>query len=586
MILRAHDLGELFEKSTAAFADRPLFGVKESGRWRWQTYGEFRAEVDHLRSGLAQLGLGTEDRIAIISNNRIEWAAAAYATYGLGATFVPMYEEQLAREWCAILQDSGARAVFVAGEEIAWTLERMRAELPQLQHIIGIERAPDDPYSYHNLIERGRYAPVAVRRSDPDAIAALIYTSGTTGRPKGVMLSHGNITSNLSDVFDLFDLGQGDRTLSFLPWAHAYGQTCELHGMFAVGCEIAINDALPNLVDNLREVKPTILIAVPRVFNKLYASMMKQIDAKPYPVRALVRAGIQAAVRRAHGEAAGPFGRLTSALDERLVFSKLRERLGGRLRYAISGSASLSVEVAELIDAVGIAVYEGYGLTEASPIVSVNAPGHRKLGSAGRVVPGVRVEIRDGEIVVYGPNVMKGYHQRPEETALALTPDGGLRTGDLGHLDDDGYLFITGRIKEQYKLENGKYVMPSPLEEALKLSPFITNVMLYGANRPFNVALVVPDRAAVEAWAKAQGHTLGELASDEAVRALIMHELRSRANEMKAFEVPKACVITLDDFTIDNGLLTPTLKLKRAAIADKYAAELELAYQRTLAAAA
>jgi long-chain acyl-CoA synthetase len=586
MIKQYNELVELFEDSTQKYAERPLFGTKVDRRWVWMTYGEFRTEVNHLRSGLARRGIREGDRVAIIANNRVEWAAAAYATYGLGATFVPMYEQQLPREWKFILADCGARAVFVANEEIRLGLERIRGELPALEHVIGMEQPASDADSYRALVELGRFTPTAARHPAPDSVAALIYTSGTTGQPKGVLLTHHNISSNVSAILDLFDFGAGDRTLSFLPWAHAYGQTCELHGVLSMGCEIAINDDLSKLVDNLAEVKPTILVAVPRIFNKLFASIMKEIDARPRLIRTLIQAGIRAAVRRARGEHLGPLEGLSLTVDEKLVFSKIREKLGGRLRYAISAAASLNVEVAELIDALGIAVYEGYGLTEAGPIVAVNYPGHRKLGSVGRVISGVRVELRDvneegrGEIVVFGPNVMRGYHERPEENALAFTSDGGLRTGDLGYVDADGYLFITGRIKEQYKLENGKYGMPAPLEETFKLSPYIANVMLYGANRPYNVALVVPDRAALVTWAKKEGVELGDLATNSKVNALIMRELHLHSREMKPYEEPKACAITADDFTVDNGMLTPTQKLKRPPIVAKYGAELDRLYER------
>jgi long-chain acyl-CoA synthetase len=266
----------------------------------------------------------------------------------------------------------------------------------------------------------------------------------------------------------------------------------------------------------------------------------------------------------------------------------VRERFGGALQFAISGSAALSPEVAAFIDALGVRVYEGYGLTETCPIVSANlpGPGNRKLGSVGRPVPGVRVAIdreasgdeRDGEIVVSGPNIMLGYHNRPEENAAVLMPDGSFRTGDLGHLDSDGFLYLTGRIKEQYKLENGKYVVPSPLEERLKLSPYIANVFLYGDNRSYNVALVVPDAVAVEDWAKRKGQTLNDPARDPQVRELIGAELERLSAGFKGYERPRGFALIGEDFTTANGLLTPTFKLRRAAVLERYRAEIEALY--------
>jgi long-chain acyl-CoA synthetase len=303
-------------------------------------------------------------------------------------------------------------------------------------------------------------------------------------------------------------------------------------------------------------------------------------------VQQIIRAGIRGAIKRAHGEHVGVVEAVDYVFDDKLVFAKIREKLGGRLKYAISASATLGHDVAEFIDALGLTVYEGYGLTETSPIVAANFPGHRKLGSVGQVLPNVRVLIDtsegtngDGEIIVYGPNVMVGYHQRPEENAKAFTRDGGLRTGDLGHLDPEGFLFVTGRIKEQYKLENGKYVMPSPLEEELKLSPYIANVFIHGADRPFNVALVVLAEDAVRGWARDEGLLLaGDLAADARVRRLIGAELDARSRGFRAFERPRDFVILSEDFTVENGLLTPTLKLKRREVLARHAARIEPLY--------
>jgi long-chain acyl-CoA synthetase len=320
------------------------------------------------------------------------------------------------------------------------------------------------------------------------------------------------------------------------------------------------------------------LVAVPRIFNKLYAAVLHQMEARPRPLRALFRAGLECAALKQRGVELGPLRAAAYAVANRLIFHKIRGRFGGRLKYLISGSAALSSEVAEFIDSVGLEVYEGYGLSETSPIVSANRPGARKLGSVGLPIPGVRIEIDEtvglepgaGEIVVYGPNVMKGYHERPDETAKVLQADGGLRTGDLGRLDEDGYLWITGRIKEQYKLENGKYVTPSPLEEELKLSPYVANVMLHGANEAFNVAVVVLNQDALREWAELKGVTLGDVLANPAVRSLVQDELARRSARFRAFERPRDFVLTLEDFTAENGMLTPTLKLKRHVVLERY----------------
>jgi long-chain acyl-CoA synthetase len=581
------NLVDLYVKSCKKFESRPLFGTKKNGAWSFITYGDFAREVDRFRAGLRTLGVGRGDRVAIVSDNCVEWAVAAYATYGLEAAFVPMYQAQRSEERRFILEDCGARVVIVATSALYDDVATMR--LPSVEHVIGFTRPPADTDSWDALMAVSASAPVPASSPAPDTIANFIYTSGTTGKPKGVILSHGNIVSNVNGIHAIFTFEPDDRSLAFLPWAHAFGQTVEVHALLSMGCSVAINDRLDNLIANLAEVKPTILVAVPRVFNRIYERVNAEIAERPDYVQRIIRTGIGGAKKRARGERLGALERLDLALDETLVFSKIKERFGGKLRYAISGSATLGREVAEFIDAIGLVVCEGYGLTETSPIVTANVPATRRLGSVGRVIPGVRIVIdktvtgdpKQGEIVVYGPNVMQGYHNRPEETALALTSDGGLRTGDLGHLDAGGFLYITGRIKEQYKLENGKYVMPAPLEGELMLSPYVTNVMLYGDGRPFNVALVVLDVAAVRAWADVEGIALGsDLTKHPRVRLLIEHEIELHAESFKAFERPRDFVLVADDFTTENGMLTPTLKVRRRDVVARYGQRLEELYRK------
>lgn len=585
----ARDLVELYQRSCAAHAERPVFGTKRHGAWRWMTYGTLLDLIDRVRAGLAGLGVGRGDRVAIISDNRVEWAAAAYATYGLGAAFVPMYQAQRAADWELILADCGAKVAIAATDEIFETVKGMAPRLPSLSRVIGLSRPDEDADSWSALVAAGARRPVAALRPEPSEIAGFIYTSGTTGRPKGALLSHGNVASNLAAVHELFPITAEDRTLSFLPWAHSFGQTCELHMIVSFGASTALNDELPRLLDNLAEVAPTVLVAVPRIFNRLYQVVTQQIEHRPKLLRRIIQGGLHGATRRSAGEKLGPLQRLELAFDDKVVFSKLRRRFGGRLRFVISGSATLGREVAELIDAVGLPVYEGYGLTETSPIVSANSPGARRLGSVGRVLPGVRVDIdttvtgdpKEGEIVVHGPNVMQGYHRRPEETAQAMTSDGGLRTGDLGYVDESGFLHISGRIKEQYKLENGKYVMPSPVEEELKLSPFIANLMLYGDGRPYNVALVVPSLPAVREWRQAEGlDPDADVRRDERLRDLIAAELEKHGEPLRRYERPTDFAIIAEDFTVENGLLTPTLKLKRREAVARHAAVIEALYAR------
>lgn len=580
------NLVEIWETATKNFSGREVFGTKRGGEWHWITYKTFQREVDMARAALAGIGIKAGDRVAIVSNNRVEWAALAYATYGLRAVYVPMYEAQTPDEWAFILRDCEAKVVFGSTQAIFEQLGSLRERVPSLTHVFGLDLPEAHEQSYRRLLETGKDKNHPAEQPAPDEYAGFIYTSGTTGEPKGVILSHGNFCANINDVHEVFPLAPDERSLSFLPWAHSFGQTAELHMLLSLGCSIGINDEIPNLVGNLSQVRPTILISVPRIFNRIYDGVNKQMAEKPAPIRSLFKAGIRAATQRSRGEHLSLGDRITLSLADKLIFNKIRARFGGRLKYTVSGSAALSREVAEFVDALGIDVYEGYGLTETSPVVSTNYPGARKIGSVGKPLPSVRVEIdrsvtgddTNGEIVVRGPNVMVGYHNRPEENAKVLTPDHGLRTGDMGHLDADGYLYITGRIKEQYKLENGKYVVPSPLEEELKLSPYIVNVMLHGANKPYNVALIVPDVEALKKWAAAEGRTLGDVTRDEGVKRLIQAELEKYSQNFRGYEKPKAFVLTTEDFTTDNGMLTPSMKVRRQNVLAKYGAALESLY--------
>lgn len=583
------NLVEMFERSIKLYGSRELFGTKKDGRWTWTTYGELGKLVDDFRAGLASLGIGRGDCVAIVSNNRVEWAVAMYACCGLGAALVPMYEAQLPKEWAFIVNDCGAVAFIAATKEIFERAQEIKEKAPTLKHVISLAAPKTDPTSYEALLEAGSKSPVAAIKPEAKDTACLIYTSGTTGNPKGVILSHGNIGSNITAVHEILPLAGNDRSLSFLPWAHSFGHTCELHALLSLGGSMAICESVDKIVANLAEVQPTVLMSVPRIFNRIYDGVNKQMAEKPGAVRKLFRAGIRAATKMRRGESLSFLEKATLAIADKVVFSKVRGRFGGRLSYAFSGGAALSREVAEFIDALGITVYEGYGLTETSPIATANRPGARKIGSVGQPIPGVKVVIdksagtdgKQGEVVIYGPNVMQGYHHRDEENKAVFNEEKGFRTGDLGYLDDDGYLYITGRIKEQYKLENGKYVAPAPLEEQLKLSPFIVNSMVYGDNKLYNVALVVPDMEALKKWASEQGISADspeKLIEEPRVKSLIMGEVDKYSAEFKGFEKVKKITLTTEDFTIQNGLLTPSLKLKRRMAWQKFGPQVEALY--------
>jgi long-chain acyl-CoA synthetase len=579
---------EILEYSSEKFADRPLFGVKRNGSWAWMSYGAFREEVDRVRAGLAALGISKGDSIALISDNRPEWAIAAYGAYGLGARVVPMYEAQHDEEWHYILNDSGAKLAFVASDAILERVGAFADQLPDLNEVIAFD-SDGDGLSFANL---GADAP-ATPLADVDAgdIAGFVYTSGTTGKPKGVLLSHANLANNVSAITDVFPLVPDDRTLSFLPWAHAFGQTVELHTIYSLGMSTAFAESTSKIVANLGEVSPTMLVSVPRIFSRIYDGLQKHMESEGGLTKTMFDAAVKNAYKKEQLDAAGQSNwwvNTQHSLFDRVVLSKVRARFGGNLKYAISGGAAIPLEVARFINALGINVYEGYGLSETSPIVTANWPGSRLIGSVGKPIPGVRVEIdsaasadeRDGEIIVFGHCVMQGYHNLPDKTAEVLTADGGFRTGDLGRIDEDGFLHVTGRVKEQYKLANGKYVVPTIVEDHLSLSPYIASSMVYGDGRPYNVALIVPNFEAISDWAKSGGIDLDDddFVHDPRLLELIGSEVAKHTASLPKYESIREFALLREDFTTDNGMLTPTLKLKRNKVWDTFGDDVEGLY--------
>jgi len=590
------NLVEMLEESVQRNSRHPLFGTPDSqGNYSWVTYGQVGARIDALRAALAQLGVTAGDAVGVIANNRVEWAVAAFAAFGLGARFIPMYEKELPRIWKHISQDGGIKVLFAANEKIFLEIQRFRSEVPDLKHIFLIDG--QGVTNMADLEEKGRQAPVPSKRPSPEDIAVLIYTSGTTGNPKGVLLSHGNFTSNAIAGGGRFpEVTAGSCSLSILPWAHSYGQTAELYNFIHRGAAIGLIRDVSTLAEDMAKVAPTFLIAVPRVFNKIYDGLWSKINATGGLAKILFVMGIEAAAQKRSLYAQGQkafWPTLKHRLADRIVFSKIRQRFGGRLKGALTASAMMNLEVAQFFTDIGLPVFDAYGLTETSPAVTMNYRGANKPGSVGRPIDNVRVVIDksqskgnpdEGEVVVYGPNVMQGYHNNPEATRQVMTEDGGFRTGDLGRLDEDGYLYITGRIKEQYKLENGKYVFPACLEEEIQLSPWVENVLIYGEGRCHNICLVVPDFAKLAAWAKERGieDSPRELIGNPQVRAMIGESIRAHLKDkFGGYEIPKNFVLVDEPFSVENGMLTQTLKLKRRKVVERYKDQIEAAYATT-----
>jgi long-chain acyl-CoA synthetase len=586
------NLVALFENAVSNYSGNDLFGTKQpDGTYIWVTYGEVGRRVDHLRAGLKGLGVSRGDAVGIIANNRTEWAVAAFASFGIGARFVPMYENELPKIWRYVINDAAVKVVLVAGPVIAERLNADRRGMPGLEAVYVIDTDDSDPLAMAALERRGRLDPIPAYKPKPEEIATLIYTSGTTGDPKGVLLSHGNFTSNARAGYRLFkdQLDADSCSFSILPWAHSFGQTAELYNWLQFGGRIGFMGAIDTLAEDLKAVAPTLLIAVPRVFNKIHDGILSKINATGGLARKLFAMGVESARQiRASGPDKVALGtRLKFRLADAVVFNKIRARFGGRLKGALSGSATMNVQVGHFFRDLGIPVYDCYGLTETTPAVTMNSPKAFRPGSVGRPIEHVTVMIDkkavepgapDGEIVVYGPNVMQGYHNKPEATAATMTADGGFRTGDRGYLDKDGFLFISGRIKEQYKLENGKYVFPAVLEEEIRLLPWVENAMLVGEGRAYNICLIVLDLEVVGQWARERGapdHPKA-LTAHRALQEMVGDAIRSHLKgKFGAYEIPKKFIFLSEGFSLENGMLTQTMKLKRREVLARYRPQID-----------
>ncbi len=586
------NLVELIENSVEKYPDNKMFGTKnKDGEYEWVTYREIGKRIDNLRGGLSRAGIEKGDAVGIIASNRKEWAIAAFATFGLGGRYIPMYEKELVKIWKHIINDGGIKLLLVATREIYDQIEAMRDELPGLEKVYLIEGEGENTMS--GLEKIGADSPVASIRPKPEDIAVLIYTSGTTGNPKGVLLSHGNFTSNVLAGYKVFpELNEKDRGLSILPWAHSFGQTGELYLFSHIGGSVGFMGDVTTLGDDMGKVQPTFLIAVPRVFNKIYAGLWAKMNETGGLAKKLFEMGIESAKKRRQLSENGQsdfFTNLKFKIADAVVFKKIRARFGGRLTGALSGSATMNVEIGHFFSDLGIPVYDCYGLTETSPAATMNGPLAHKPGSVGRPIEHVRVEIdkmfadggEDGEIIIYGPNVMQGYHNKPEATREVMTEDGGFRTGDRGRLDKDGYLFITGRIKEQYKLENGKYVFPAAIEEEMKLHPLVENAMIHGEGQAFNVCVVVPDFSVLEKYATEHNMPADpkELVQNKEIREMISDEItKSLKGKFGGYEIPRKFIYLSENFTLDNGTLTQTMKLKRRVVLEQHKDQIEDLY--------
>ncbi len=563
---------------------------KKDGRWVKIAVSEFRDAVRWFSTGLRVLGVKPGDRVAILSENRPEWTIGDFAILCAGAVTVPVYPTLLPHQIEYVLKDSNSVLVLCSTEEQMKKITEIKPHCPSVHNIIVCDpppRLPEEVLTFQQIVEDGKKEEAASGRArfdelrtacKPDDLATLVYTSGTTGDPKGAMLTHGNIGSNVNAVTKVLKLQQGWVALSILPLSHILERTAD-YAYLSMGGTVAYAENVNKVRDNLQEVKPDVFAAVPRLFEKMRMGVMDGIAQKPPLLQKISRWALGVAAERlpyrVDPTKSMPLGlALRSKAAEKLVFSKIMEKLGGRVQYVLSGGAPLSPELAAFFIGAGLEILEGYGLTETSPVIAVNTPERRRIGTVGPLIPGVEVKIaEDGEILTRGPHVMKGYWNKPEATTQAIDPDGWFHTGDIGLIDKDGYLKITDRKKDIIINAYGKNIAPQPLENDLKSSPYIATPVILGDRRKFLTALLIPNFEKLERDVAAHGitwKTREELVSNATVQAIFQSEIEKFNKNLDRQEKIRRFTILANDFTIDNDEITPSLKVKRKVIDKRY----------------
>jgi long-chain acyl-CoA synthetase len=562
-------------------------------RWEAISSAEFLRRIAGLADSLLELGVKPGDRVGLFAPNCPEWHTGDFAINGSAAVTVPVYFNESPDRMTYILNHSGAQVVFIAGVRQLQKFLQVRDQLPQVQHVIVAgagSSMPSEFLCYETLIATSGFGEIDSYRNRvakvlPSQLASIIYTSGTTGEPKGVMLTHSNFSSNVADSCEHIALQpETDVAVSFLPLAHVYGRMLDYLYLFQ-GCPIAYVDVVENVGQALVEVHPTVVAAVPRFFEKIYARLMEQGSKATGMKRKIfdfaMRTASESALWRVGEKSASLLLKTKWAIADRLVYSKIRAGTGGRLRLVLSGGAPLSKSLGEFFWAVGIPIYQGYGLTETSPVLTNNYP-HNRVGSSGKPIANVQIRIAaDGEILAKGPCVMQGYYKSPEATNEVLSEDGWFKTGDIGYLDKDNYLFITDRKKDLLKTAAGKFVAPQPIENILKTSPYVLNAMVVGDQRKFVVALLVINPVTLAARMAEEGFNFSssaEMAAHPRAYAILENEINRLTAHLAQYETIKRFALLPDDFTFDNGALTFTMKLKRRVVEKQYQGVIDKLY--------
>lgn len=590
-------LNDIFFAAVERDLDRIML-YRDCGKWLPVTSREFGIGVARTARALHSWGIKAGDRVAILSENRPEWPTADIASLLLGAVTVPLYTTLTAEQTAFVLHDSGCRIIFLSSDQ---QLHKILSILhqTQLEKIVVMDPVEFNgdlaPFAskcvtMNQITQQGAVSLGAeiedkARSIGPDDLATIVYTSGTTGTSKGAMLTHGNIASNIQCSLLGFEMRPGLISISFLPLCHITARHVDF-AMLYHGVTLAYCPFLDRLPASLMEVKPSVFVAVPRVYEKIYAQAKQK--AKGQPKQAIFDWALS--VGRSH-KAEILAGKIPTSrswkLANKLVFSKIREGMGGKVETFISGGAPLGRELAEWYADAGIRIHEGYGLTETSPVIAVNTPVNHRIGTVGKILPNLEVRIaEDGEILVKGPSVFQGYWNRPEETKAALV-EGWFKTGDIGNIDADGYLSVTDRKKDLIKTSGGKFIAPQPIENSLKLSPLVGTAAVLGDRRKFPAVMISPNFVPLEEWARESNISFGtrvELVANPKVQALYEGIVEGINGNLARFEKLKRVLLVADEFTADNGALTPTMKLRRRVIEERYRKQIDELYAQAEAA--
>lgn len=560
---------------------RELLRVRAGKDWRGYTVRGFEEAVRAYAGRLAQVGITAGDRVALFCENRPEWHIVDFACHLIGAVLVPLYPTLPASVVAHIVADAGATLLVVSGKERAQIALRATADLSGVR-VVGLDRTLGlEPFA--DLAVASALPP---HRPGPDDLASLIYTSGTTGEPKGVMLTHRNFVSQITSILPLYPITDKDEVMSFLPLSHVFQRILDYIFLYA-GCRITYVEVVERAGPMLPIVRPTIMASVPRVYERAYVQIMSRVLKEPRLARLFQWAmAVGRRVKQAEWAGRRPplLARAQYAVARRLVFAKVLERFGGRLRFTVSGGAPLARKIAEFFDIVGLPVLNGYGLTESSPVIAVNRLESNRLGSVGLAPPGVEIRIApDGEILARGPNIMRGYWNKPAATAEAIDAEGWLHTGDIGHLEDS-YLYITDRKKDLLVTGGGKNVAPQPIEMQLATNPFVAQAVAIGDNFPYITALITPNIENLRAYFeehKVGGAGPDGVASHPTTEALIAQAVKDVNAQLPSYERIRRFTVLPTEFTVESGEITPTLKLKRNVITERYRRQIEEMYLKT-----